>query len=121
MFELTIEDIVKIDGFAETMASLFVKFMSEKKNEINSLRKHFKIVENKISSGQKICFTGTAPIGRKELTALLISKGYDVKDSITKDLDILLCEDINGNSSKLVKARKLDIKIMSYDDFIKIN
>ena len=122
MYNLTISDIVKIDGFAEITANLFIEFMRDKREEIELVRNYFNIVKQEKkeekTEGLKICFTGTAPISRKELTELLLSKGYNVKDSITKDLDILLCEDPNGSSSKLVKARKNGIKIISYSEFL---
>ena len=65
----------------------------------------------------KICMTGTGPRGRKELIKDIESKGYIFVDSITKETNILLCEDKNSGSSKLEKAKKLGIKIIEYKEF----
>ena len=64
--------------------------------------------------GKRVCFTGTAPVPRKELTSLLKGVGAIVKDSVTKDLDYLLIEDVNSQSSKAQNARKNNIPIMTY-------
>lgn len=70
-------------------------------------------------ANKKVCFTGTAPVPRKELTQLLKNAGALVKDSVTKDLDYLLIEDINSNSSKAQNARKNNIPIIPYDEAMK--
>ena len=67
-----------------------------------------------------VCFTGACPgYTRAELSDLVEGK-YVVKDSVTKDLDILVCADPNSGSSKLQKAAKNGVRIMSYDDFLAI-
>ena len=65
-----------------------------------------------------ICFTGTAPLPRKELSKLLVEKGYGISNSITKNVQLLLTDDINMNSSKLKKAKENGITIKSYQDFL---
>jgi len=73
-------------------------------------------IEKKSSRGT-VCMTGTGPKARKELIADINNKGYEFVDHITNDLGILICEDINGNSSKLQKAKKCGITLMSYEEF----
>lgn len=72
-----------------------------------------------LKMGEKVCMTGTDPWkkGRKVLTEELTAMGYEEVDGVTKTTNVLVCEDINGDSSKLVKARKLGIKIVSYEEF----
>ena len=66
-----------------------------------------------------VCFTGSClGFTRKELTEKCQGK-YDVKDSVTKDLDYLACADPNSGSSKLQKAAKNGTKIISYDELLK--
>lgn len=67
----------------------------------------------------KVCITGSGPKGRKELISDLETMGYEFSSGVTKETDILLCNDINGTSSKLKKARQLGIKLISYDEFFK--
>ena len=53
---------------------------------------------------------------RKELISLIESKGHKYID--VSKADYLVCEDPNGNSSKLQKARKSGIKLISYEEFM---
>jgi DNA ligase (NAD+) len=68
---------------------------------------------------KKVCMTGAGPKGRKDLIKYIESSGYEFSDSINKELSILVCEDVNGSSSKLQKAKKLGIKLMTYTEFFK--
>lgn len=95
----------------------------KKRNNISDLRELYNtlnIVEEKKSTGKKICMTGTGHKGRKELIKDIESKGDTFMDSISKDLDILLCENPNSGSNKLLKAEKLGIKIMSYKEYFNV-
>jgi len=66
----------------------------------------------------EVCMTGKGPLGRKELTELAEAKGYTVGSSVTRATTMLVCEDPKGNSSKLQKARKSGIPIVSYEEFL---
>ena len=67
----------------------------------------------------KIAFTGKCDtMGRKELVKYVEDKGFEYCSSITKDTNILLCEDISGTSSKLVKAKKNGTELISYSQFL---
>ena len=65
-----------------------------------------------------VCFTGKMPEKRAFYVELARSKGYASSDSVTKELTLLVAADVNENSSKLVKARKLGVKILSLDEFL---
>jgi len=67
----------------------------------------------------KVCMTGKGSMGRKELVEEIKRKGYEFADTVTKDTDILICEDPESGSSKLQKASKLGVKLVSYKDFFK--
>lgn len=71
------------------------------------------------SSKGSVAMTGKGPAGRKELTALIEEMGYEFSSTVTGETDILLCEDPEGGSSKLKKAEKLGVKLISYKDFFK--
>lgn len=70
----------------------------------------------KVSSG-KICMTGKGPGKRDELIRIIEDMGYEFSPTVTKDLTILICEDIHGKSSKLDNARKNGTKLVSYEEF----
>ena len=74
----------------------------------------------------KICFTGKGDLGRKEYAAIAESKGFESVSSAGKDLVVLVTHDPDSNSGKMKTVRglnkkyKLDIKIISYVDFMAI-
>ncbi len=96
-----------------------IEFRNEFENDIHNLLKHITIIETEKKSGKLVCMTGKGHKGRKELIIDIENKGFIFSESISKELEYLICEDINGNSSKLEKARKLGIKLISYEDFFK--
>lgn len=65
-----------------------------------------------------VSMTGKGPLSRKEIISIIEEKGWSFSSSITKEVSILLCDNPEGSSSKLVKARKLGIKVVEYNDFI---
>ena len=76
-----------------------------------------KDVEFSGSKGQ-VCMTGKGPLGRKELQKIIEERGYEFSSSVTKSTSILLCEDPEGSSSKVKKAREKGILLLSYEDFL---
>ncbi|MDC7220553.1 MAG: hypothetical protein PQJ59_11525 [Spirochaetales bacterium] len=99
-----------------------IAWREDRENE-EFLEELLKVIEiEKEASGDKgeICMTGKGPMGRKELVALAAEKGYTVGSSVTKTTVLLVCDDPEGTSSKLVKARKNGITLMSYEDFLEM-
>ncbi len=125
ILSLKYDEIVAIDGFADTTANALLDFLTSYAEEIANLRKYFifKSAEEMAADapqegGPSVCFTGACPgYSRSELSAMAAGK-YTVKDAVTKDLDILVCADPNSGSSKLVKAAKNGTKLMSYEEFL---
>ena len=70
------------------------------------------------SGGKTICFTGKMPEKRSYYEKLAKAAGYEPADSVTSSLSVLVAADINDNSSKLVKARKAGIRIISLAEFL---
>jgi len=73
--------------------------------------------EEKKETYGKVCMTGKGPGKRNDLIRLIGESGYEYSATVTKDLAILICDDVNGKSSKLDNARKNGIKLMSYEEF----
>lgn len=124
ILSLKYDEIIAIDGFADTTANALLDFLSSYSEEIANLRKYFifKAVEDMeettVAGGPSVCFTGACPgYSRGELSAMASAK-YTIKDAVTKDLDILVCADPNSGSSKLQKAAKNGTKLMSYEEFL---
>lgn len=131
ILSLSKTEILGIQGFAETTATAFLEFISTYKDEISSLREYFTFKKkddkiNDIKKGEEkmktVCFTGACvynneKITRSQLTEKCAGK-YQVVDSVTANLDILVCADPNSGSSKLQKAAKNGTKVISYQDFL---
>jgi DNA ligase (NAD+) len=124
MFKLTFEDLVKIDGFAEKTASLFLSFMHDCKDEIEDLKHYFIIEDAKVSDGKlnglSFCFTGAACKPRSVLQQMVEENGGVVKSGVAKGLSYLVTDDTESNSAKNVKAKSLNIPVISSMEFLKM-
>ena len=124
MFKLTFEDLVKIDGFAEKTASLFLSFMHDCKDEIEDLKHYFIIEDAKVSdgklSGLSFCFTGAACKPRSVLQQMVEENGGVVKSGVAKGLSYLVTDDTESGSAKNVKAKSLNIPVISSMEFLKM-
>jgi len=118
--KLTVADIAKIDGFAETKARSFVNGWKTQRDEINKILSHIGIVEVKAASnklaGKKICITGTLSTGRTEFQQLIESNGGSFSKSVSAKLDYLICGEDSGGKKE--KAEKLGVAIISEDEFM---
>lgn len=115
----TVEDFFKFNDKQSVVGQNIIDYREQNKDEILSLMSYLEvkdIIVNQSSKG-KICMTGSGPKGRKELIKDIEAKGYEFTDSLNKETLMLICEDINGSSSKLKKAEKLGVKLISYSDF----
>ena len=124
MYNLTFDDLMKIDGFAEKTANLFLSFMHDCKEEIEDIKHYFIIEDAVVSSGKlnglSFCFTGAACKPRKELQMLVEENGGIVKSGVAKGLNYLVSDDKNSGSSKMVKAKSLGITLISSEEFLKM-
>jgi DNA ligase (NAD+) len=119
---LNIDTMEKFWNFNDTKyinGQSIIEFRNEFKNDIVELLKYITIIETEKKSGKLVCMTGKGPKGRKELITDIEAKGYSFSETINKDLEYLICEDVNGSSSKLEKAKKLGITLISYEEFFK--
>lgn len=64
--------------------------------------------------GKNVCFTGTAPISRGDLKALLKAHGANVQSDVSSTTHILFIEDVDSSSGKAKKARQLGTQILHY-------
>jgi NAD-dependent DNA ligase len=66
-------------------------------------------------SGIKIVFTG---FRNKEWADMITEYGGEIVNTVSKNTSLLICTDIDENSSKINKAKELNIKIVLKDDFL---
>jgi DNA ligase (NAD+) len=119
----SVDDIFSFKTDESFIGNSLEVFVKENSNFIYDLLSVVKVDSeqskvNGLSLGN-VCMTGSGPKTRKDLIVELNKMGYTNTDNVNKDTNILVCEDINGSSSKLVKARKLGIKIITYEEFFR--
>lgn len=99
----------------------FMVWMELHKEEFVEYMKLFKIVAPKPVTDLRgiVCFTGSGPKPRQELASLSLKSGYQCTENANQ-CSILVAADPNGDSGKLKKARKQGIRIIGYDEFLKM-
>ena len=121
------EDIIAIEDIGEVIADNIYNFFRDKDNldEIKSLFESgvkIKEVENSLKNknfeGKTFVLTGTLSRPRTEVENLIESLGGKTSSSVSKKTDYVLAGENAG--SKLDKARELNIKILSEDEFDKL-
>lgn len=120
--KLTKEDILSVEGFAETTALQ----MTDSKH-ITEYNVWTSIVESNqtyMSFAEKVkpasdtlknlvvVFTG---IRDKEMEAYIINNGGKIASSVTKSVNLLITKDVNSTSDKIAKAKKNNVKVISYE------
>ena len=116
----TLEEVIKIEGFAETSARSYIEgydkffdFIKDLPITIQETTETTKI-SNELE-GMVIVFTG---IRLNDEQLIAESKGAKFVNSVSKNTTHLVCKDPSGTSSKLEKARSLGVKIIGVDEFL---
>jgi DNA ligase (NAD+) len=117
------EEIEKIYGIGPIVArSVFEWFKdSDNKKLIRNLSKHIEIItekKNQKLSGISFVFTGSMNIDRTEAQSIVRKLGGEVSSSVSKNTNYVVAG--NEAGSKLDKAKKLNIKIINEQEFLKM-
>lgn len=117
----TAKDLLSFSDSTFVIGQNIIEYVKKNKAFIDDLLSVVKITKPKEVSmnSKKVCMTGTGPKTRNELIEDIEAKGDVFASSVTKDTNILLCEDVESGSVKLQKAQKLGVKLMSYDEYFK--
>jgi DNA ligase (NAD+) len=118
----TKDELTQLDDIGPKRAEIIYNGLRKNIKILKRLAKIIKIIpyKKKIKSNQiiKICFTGRGKLPRKKYEEFCnLNEKLEFTKSITKDVDILITDNINKSSNKIKKANKYDIKIISYDKF----
>lgn len=127
VFDLSLEEILSLNGFGEEMAYSIVEFNQANKALIAELLEILKptIQTLNIDSenpffGKSVVLTGALSQPRDEIIKLLESKGAKISSSVSKKTDFVIYGEKAG--SKLEKAQNLGVSILSEEEFqAKIN
>lgn len=123
--EATVEELINLDDFGAIMAENVVEYF----NNADNLKEIDRLIENGVSfkekeiasgvfSGLRVVLTGALTIKRGEATKLILDNGGEVADSVSKTVNLVVAGENAG--SKLDKATKLGIKIISEKEFIEM-
>ena len=69
---------------------------------------------------ETVCFSGKCPEMSREELEKKAWKQFDVHSTLTKKVDILVCEDVDSGTEKVEKAKRYGTKIMNYYDFLEL-
>ena len=122
--EATEDELASVDGIGGILTKNIVDYFSDKGNRklVADLLESGIILEEKEEidgalKGLKFVLTGSLPtLKRGEATLLIEQNGGEVASSVSKTVDIVLAGEDAG--SKLQKAEKLGIKIISEEEFL---
>lgn len=127
--DITIEELMSIDGIGDVLAQSFRKYFDDVNNRrlYNELLAELKLqkeVRDTSSpvAGKTFVITGSVNhfTNRDELKAFIETLGGKTTGSVSAKTDYLINNDATSNSSKNKKARELGIPVISEEEFIKL-
>ena len=125
ILSLEIDDLLKIESFAEKSSEDFIQSLKERKPLIHDLLKlGFEFVkdekiETKIT-GLKICITGALSQKRSDIEDRIRICGGVVVSSVSKNTDVLVTNEVDPQSSKYKKAMELKVKIINEQELMQL-
>ena len=122
---LSLEQLMSIEGFAEKSAMDFLTSLKEKHeliDELVDLGFEFTVEETRETkiTGQKICITGALSEKRPVVEDMIRQGGGIVVSSVSKNTDLLVTNETDPSSSKYKKALELKIKIITEAELMKL-
>ena len=119
--QMTGEEMEKINTIGPERARALHDQLAEQGAFIDELVSALRVKQSKGQSDEilpTICFTGKMPEKRSYYEALAAENGYEAVSAVTGELALLVAMDPNDGGSKLDKAAKLGIKVMSLNDWL---
>jgi DNA ligase (NAD+) len=130
--QATLEELTQVPDIGGRIAESVVEFFKEADNQevINKLKQaglQFELQAQDIKTavsdklaGKNLLYSGSfKKLSREELEEKIIAHGGKVASSVSKNLDYLIVGE-NMGPSKLEKAQKLNITMISEDDFLQL-
>ena len=121
------QELEEIPGIGPKMAEAIIRYFSlpvTKKNlrelmqlGVRPVEEEERVKSDKLK-GKVFVFTGTIPIPRSEAEKLVVENGGRASSSVSSNTDFVVVGENPG--SKLEKAKKLNIKTIPYEEFLKL-
>ncbi|MBF0297635.1 MAG: NAD-dependent DNA ligase LigA [Oligoflexia bacterium] len=133
VMNIEISELEKLNSFAQKSAEDFVTSLKSKKQIITDLlKKGFEVLpyknnyngknnsntENDLIKNKKFCITGALSEKRSIIEGKIKELGGVIQDSVSKNTDFLVTNEVDGNSSKFKKAKELNIEIINEKELI---
>jgi len=127
LLNFSISKLTEVEGVGIILATNFINSIKEYDiervhrkycNGISTPKQEHYNVTKEVK--ETICFTGKGEYTRNEYNKMAKNKGYIPSNSIDKKLNILVTNNITSQSSKMKKANKYGIKIITYEEFYKL-
>ena len=124
LMNASINDLENVKGIGtETAVSILKSLKDENMNQIITRLKDYGLQMEYVQSntgaslqGKSFLITGTLDKPRKYYEELILSNGGSLLSGVSKNLDFLIAGEKAG--SKLDKANKLGVKVISQDEFL---
>ncbi len=124
---LTIDQLITIEGFAEKSAKDFISSLGDKQILIDELlavgvevNDSGAIIKDSKITGKKICITGSLSRPRNKIEQVIQEHGGIIVSSVSKATNYLLTNDKDSNSSKFKKAQELKIEILTEEELFSL-
>lgn len=119
--QLKAEHFEKVQGVGPVKAKSLADGLLNNQDLILQLLNNGITIKTKILgklSGKSFCFSGNMDNKRGVLEKMVLDSGGVVKNSVGKGLSYLVTNDLNTGSSKIIKAKSLNITCISEKDFL---
>jgi NAD-dependent DNA ligase len=115
----TLDELIKIKGVEKTTAEKFIENIDKYLDfiKINKIKCNFKEKKKRIDNPElkiNVVFTGFRD---NELEQFIKLNGGSIKTTISSNIDYLIIKDSDTTSSKIKKAKELNIKIITKEEF----
>ena len=115
-----LEKIISIEGFSDKTAEKIIINLNRAKKFLEEVKPYvvYESIKEEYTEKLKditVLFSG---FRNEELENQIILNGGKMLTSVSKNLKILIVKDKEGSSSKIEKARKLNIEILFEEEFI---
>jgi NAD-dependent DNA ligase len=115
----TLDELIKIKGVEKTTAEKFIENIDKYLDfiKINKIKCNFKEKQKIIDNPElniNVVFTGFRD---NQLEKFIESNGGSIKTSISSNIDYLIIKDSDTTSSKIKKAKDLNVKIITKEEF----
>ncbi|MDR0933130.1 MAG: hypothetical protein LBM70_08965 [Victivallales bacterium] len=118
---MSIDELSAIPGIGPERAYALHSELSQQSDYLDELLGAVRVVHSSSEPGERpgVCFTGKMPEKRDYYAKLAEAHGFAAVDDVNSRLSLLVAADVNDKSTKLTKAAKLGIRVVSLEDFLR--